>query len=218
MKTAMILAAGRGDRLKPRTLHSPKALCPVNQRPLIDYHLLALEEAGFTRVIINHAYLGGQIRAFVQAQKSLNMDIIFSPEPPGGLETGGGIYYALPLLGNSPFLVVSADIFTTINFKTIQPLASDQLAHLVLVDNPKHNQAGDFGLTQGKITLSREYTYGNIGYYSPELFKHQSMGRYRLAPLIRQYAQEGKISGEYCSALWMDIGTEARLKEANALF
>ena len=147
MKTAMILAAGRGERLKPLSALYPKAMCPLNQIPLIEHHVINLAKAGFTKLIINHAYLGDKIRHYLQHGKQFGVEIIYSPEPPGGLETGGGIVNALSLLGKEPFITVNADIYTHYDFASIQ-LPKHSLAHLVFVNNPPHKEKGDFGLTK----------------------------------------------------------------------
>lgn len=155
MKTAMILAAGRGERLKPLTKTCPKAMCRVQGMPLIEYHVANLAAAGFQKIVINHAYLGSQIRHHLQDGRRWGVEICYSPEPPGGLETGGGIINALPLLGNAPFITVNADIYTNFNFASIH-LPKESLAHLILVDNPAHNSRGDFGLNGNRQVINDE--------------------------------------------------------------
>lgn len=216
MKTAMILAAGRGERLKPLTEKRPKAMCLVQQKPLIEHHLSKLAKAGFERVVINHAYLGNQIRRYFGKGSSWGLEICYVPEPPGGLETGGGIYNALPLLGEQPFITVNADIFTDYNFRILK-LEETILVHLVLVENPRHNSKGDFDLIdQGKLSnQNKRYTYSGIACYRPEAFKFNQAGRYSVTPLLRDLASQNLASGELYQGLWIDIGTAERLSFAN---
>lgn len=217
MKTAMILAAGRGERLKPLTRFTPKALCRIQGIPLIERHVTRLAQAGFETIIINHAYLGDQIRRHLGHGQSLGVTIAYSPEPPGGLETGGGIYQALDLLGNAPFLTVNADILTDYDFSQLV-LPSHALLHLVLADNPAHNTAGDFGLTAaGLVTNDRIYTYLGIACYRPEVFTSCKPGRYSVTPLIRALIQDQRVSGELFQGLWLDIGSVERLNQAHAV-
>lgn len=217
MKTAMILAAGRGERLRPITDKIPKALCQVHNKPLIEYHVIKLAHSGFERVVINHAYLGGQIRHYFGDGKQWGIEICYAPEPPGGLETGGGIYNAVPLLGKEPFLTVNADIFTDFDFATLQ-LQTNTLVTLVLVPNPKHNTRGDFGLNaQNLLTNERTYTYPGIACYHPEAFRHLLPGRYSVVPMIRNLAEDGLAAGKIYNKLWMDIGSPERLRIANNL-
>lgn len=215
MKTAMILAAGRGERLKPLTNNRPKALCLVNQIPLIEHHVLNLWKSGFKRLIINHAYLGGQIRQHFLDNVPEAMELHYSPEPPGGLETGGGIVNALQWLGNEPFLTVNADIYTDFSFSSLT-LPSGSLAHLVLGNNPAHNQKGDFGLeNQVLCNTPRNYTWLGIACYHPDLFKRCAPGRFSVVPLIRDVIEQQRASGELFQGKWVDIGTIDRLNEVN---
>lgn len=216
MKIAMILAAGRGERLKPITEFRPKALCTVHQIPLIEYHIINLAKAGFGRLVINHAYLGGQIRQHLGKGERWGVEIYYSPEPPGGLETGGGIVNALPLLGSQPFLAVNADIFTDYDFAALK-LPPHSLAHLVLINKPAYAAQGDFGLSSSNELSNDErlYTYTGIACYSPELFLHNKPGRYSLTPLLRQLAAKQQATGEVYSGKWFDIGSPERLALAN---
>ncbi|MCE3045553.1 N-acetylmuramate alpha-1-phosphate uridylyltransferase MurU [Legionella sp. 16cNR16C] len=216
MKTAMILAAGRGERLKPLTKTCPKAMCRVQGMPLIEYHVSNLASAGFEKIIVNHAYLGSQIRHHLQDGSRWGVDIHYSPEPPGGLETGGGIINALPLLGNTPFLTVNADIFTDFDFSNIQ-LPKGSLAHLVLVDNPAHNSRGDFGLNEYQKVSNedKKYTYSGIACYHPQFFDRYEPGRFSVTPLWRENAVKGLISGEHYAGSWIDIGSLERWHLAN---
>jgi MurNAc alpha-1-phosphate uridylyltransferase len=219
MKTAMILAAGRGERLRPLTLSRPKALCCVNHTPLIDYHVSNLVAAGFDHLVINHAYLGGQIRQHLGNGSRWGICIEYSPEPPGALETGGGIVNALPLLGKQPFLTVNADIFTDFCFDSIQ-LPSTSLAHLILVNKPSYFNQGDFGLSphQQLMNIPKVYTYTGIAAYNPVLFESWKPGRYSITPLLRQLALEGLATGECYEGHWVDIGSPERLIVANNYF
>lgn len=215
MKTAMILAAGRGERLKPLTNQIPKAKSLVNGIPLIEHHIIKLAEAGFNRIIINHAWLGGQIRRHVGHGEKWQVDICFSAEPPGGLETGGGIVQALPLLGQEPFVTVNADIFTTYPFAQLT-LPTTSLAHLVLTTNPVHKTQGDFGLTQSIVSNDNaQYTFSGIACYHPNAFQGALPGRYSVTPLLRQLANQQLASGELFTGHWADIGTLARLSAIN---
>ncbi|KTD21008.1 mannose-1-phosphate guanylyltransferase [Legionella lansingensis] len=214
MKTAMILAAGRGERLRPITDEIPKAMCRVNNKPLIEYHVAKLASSGFQRIVINHAYLGGQIRHYLGDGRKWNIEICYSPEPPGGLETGGGIYNALSLLGKDPFLTVNADIFTDFDFATLA-LDNAALVKLVLVVNPPHNPKGDFGLDEGYLTNDRTYTYPGIACYHPDVFRESHPGRYTVVPLIRSLVQKKLAAGELFTGQWLDIGAPERLAFAN---
>ncbi len=212
MKTAMILAAGRGERLRPLTDLTPKALCRVHDIPLIEYHVSKLAKAGFNRLVINHAWLGGQIRQHLGNGTRFGLEICYAPEPPGGLETGGGIVNALPLLGDNPFLAVNADIFTDYDF-TMPSLPTGSWAHLILIDKPDYYQQGDFGLSSAGIinNTSRQYTFSGIACYHPELFYNQKPGRYSVTPLLRQMATEGRATGSLYTGSWIDTGSSERL-------
>lgn len=216
MKTAMILAAGRGERLRPITDLRPKALCTVHNIPLIEYHVINLAAAGFERLIINHAYLGGQIRQHLGKGAPWGIEIYYSPEPPGGLETAGGIVNALPLLGDQPFISVNADIFTDYDFALLH-LPAKSLAHLVLVNKLAYMKQGDFGLSKsGRLdNNSREYTYAGMACYHPELFRNKERGRYSLTPLLRQLAVNQQATGEIYEGTYFDIGSPDRLLLAN---
>ena len=216
MKVAMILAAGRGERLRPITDLRPKALCTVHDVPLIEYHVDNLALAGFERVVINHAYLGGQIRHYLGTGDRWGIEICYSPEPPGALETAGGIINALPLLGDKPFLTVNADIVTDYNFGLLE-LPPHSLAHLLLVNKPSYLPQADFGLskTSQLENTNRQYTFPGIACYHPELFRNQKFGRYSLTPMLRQLATDGQATGEFYAGKWLDIGSPERLAWAN---
>ncbi len=216
MKVAMILAAGRGERLRPITDSRPKALCTVHGIPLIEYHVANLALSGFERLVINHAYLGGQIRHYLGTGARWGVEICYSPEAPGGLETGGGIVNALPLLGDKPFLTVNADIVTDYNFALLK-LPSHSLVHLVLVNKPPYLPQADFGLskTSQLENTNLEFTFAGIGCYHPELFEGYKLGRYSVTPILRELAEEGRASGEIYTGKWLDIGSPERLDWAN---
>lgn len=212
----MILAAGRGERLKPITDKLPKALCPIANIPIIDYHLNKLATSGFTKIVINHAYLGWKIREHIRKNSNLDFEVIFSAEPPGGYETGGGIFHAIQHFADDPFVVINADIFSEYDFADLK-LPSASLAHLVLVENPI-NKAGDFGINNlNMINNNKEYTFAGIACYSPKFFVNQKLGRYSVTPLLRSFASANKISGEIYSGSWVDIGTADKLSLANEI-
>lgn len=216
MKTAMILAAGRGERLRPLTASRPKALCLVNHIPLIDYHVANLAKAGFDHVVINLAYLGGQIRQHLGNGARWGLCIDYSPEPPGGLETGGGIVNALTLLGAQPFLTVNADIFTDYPFGSFQ-LPDTSMAHLVLVKKPSYFHQGDFGLINHNqlANTPKLYTFTGIAAYRPAFFANMKQGRYSVSPIIRERTVDGLITAECYQGQWLDIGSPERLLFAN---
>lgn len=220
---AMILAAGRGERMRPLTDRLPKPLLLVAGKPLIQWHIEALQRAGFTEIVINHAWLGQQIEQTLGNGAAFGVSIVYSAEGESGLETGGGIYRALPLLSapesDAPFLVINADVVTDVDFSRL-PRQISGLAHLVLVPNPAHHPQGDFVLQGGKVTAAGEprLTFSGIGIYRPGLFAHCSPGVFPLAPLLCQAMQQGQVSGEYHPGVWLDVGTPARLSLAEALF
>ncbi|QFT24121.1 D-glycero-alpha-D-manno-heptose 1-phosphate guanylyltransferase [Pseudomonas sp. THAF187a] len=212
---AMILAAGKGERLRPLTLHTPKPLVRAAGVPLIEYHLRALAAAGFSELVINHAWLGQQIEDHLGDGSRFGVSIRYSPEGEP-LETGGGIFKALPLLGDEPFLVVNGDIFTDYAFAQLRkPLAG--LAHLVLVDNPAHHPQGDFLLTGGQVSdgqgVGERLTYSGLAVLSPQLFVGCEPGAFKLAPLLRQAMARGLVSGERHAGRWIDVGTHERLAD-----
>jgi len=211
---AMLLAAGRGERMRPLTDSTPKPLLEAGGKPLIQYHIEALREAGFRELVINYAYLGEQLVQRLGSGEALGVQIDYSAEPEGALETGGGIRHALPLLGEAPFLVVNGDIWTDYPYRQLHR-DPGTLAHLVLVDNPPHNPDGDFGLEGDRVTEqgTRKLTFSGIGLYHPELFAGTADGAFPLAPLLRRAMQRGQVSGEHYPGQWMDIGSPQRLAE-----
>jgi N-acetyl-alpha-D-muramate 1-phosphate uridylyltransferase len=217
VRSAMILAAGRGERMRPLTDHTPKPLLAAGGRPLIEYHIEALARAGIRDLVINLAHLGGQIRRRLGDGARWQLAIRYLEEPPGALETGGGIFNALPLLGDGPFLVVNGDIWTDCDFARLG-CPADALAHLLLVDNPPQHPRGDFTLAAGRVGNgpARRLTFSGIGLYRAELFAGCRGGAFPLAPLLRDAAERGRVSGEHFRGDWMDIGTPQRLGELDA--
>lgn len=214
---AMILAAGKGERMRPLTLHTPKPLIPVAGVPLIEYHLRALAQAGVTEVVINHAWLGDRIEAHLGDGARFGLQIVYSKESQP-LETGGGIYQALPLLGADPFILVNGDVFTDYDFAVLQKPLQD-LAHLVLINNPEHHLEGDFSLEEGRVLAptTATLTYSGIAVLHPELFAGCQAGAFKLAPLLRQAIAQGQVSGEQFNGCWIDVGTPERLAAAQAV-
>jgi N-acetyl-alpha-D-muramate 1-phosphate uridylyltransferase len=213
---AMILAAGRGERMRPLTDDTPKPLLRIGGQTLIERHVHALARAGITELVINHAYLGEQIVKSLGNGAAYGVHIRYSHEADGSLETGGGIMHALPLLGAEPFLVVNGDVWTDFSFDTLSPQI-DGLAHLVMVANPVNHPQGDFSLSEGRLSQQGPamLTYSGIGVYRPELFAGSRPGVFPLAPLLRRAMDAGQVSGEHYAGSWFDIGTPERLDEVN---
>ncbi len=210
---AMILAAGRGERMRPLTDSLPKPLIKAGSRHLIEFHLYQLANAGFKDVIINVAWLGQKIINTIGQGEKYNLNIMYSDEGDQALETGGGILNALPLLGDEPFLVVNGDVWTDYPFEKLINFPLKDKAHLVLVNNPEHHTEGDFALFNNRLTesVSNKFTFSGIGVYSADFFKDHTGKKFPLAPMIRKYISENKISGELYNGKWMDIGTQKRL-------
>ncbi len=226
MKTAMILAAGRGERMRPLTDQTPKPLLVVGGKPLIVWHIERLHAAGFTHIVINHAHLGQQIEDTLGNGAAFGVSIAYSREV-SALETAGGIATALPLIESEVFPVINGDIYCEYDFsRLIEPLARlaaghDQ-AHLVLIDNPPHHPNGDFVLEGGRVVAApltahpSPLTFSGIGIYHRALFAHTAAGeRAQLAPLLRLAIEAGRASGEHYAGLWVDVGTPARLSALN---
>ena len=211
---AMILAAGRGERMRPLTDHTPKPLLKVADKALIEYHIEALVRAGFADIIINHAWLGAQFEQVLGAGERYGAHLQYSPEGATALETGGGIFNALPLLGGGPFVVVNGDVWTDYPFERV-PRNMATLAHLVLVPNPPQHPHGDFFLADGMLreTGTVKYTFSGIGMYRAELFSGCRPGAFPLAPLLRAVIGQGQVSGELYDGGWYDIGTPARMEQ-----
>ncbi len=216
----MILAAGRGERMRPLTLARPKPLLEAGGAPLIVHHLRALQAAGFEDVVVNLSWLGEQIRSALGDGSRFGVRLHYSDEGPEPLETGGGIFRALPLLGAGPFLVLNGDVWTDIDWSRLRErLAPRDLAHLVLVGNPAHNERGDFVLQNGRVVEmpGERHTFSGVGIYRAELFDGCSDGIFKLAPLLRAAARAGRASGEVHSGTWLDIGTPERLAHLDEL-
>lgn len=216
---AMILAAGKGERLRPLTLHTPKPLVRAAGVPLIEYHVRALARAGFSELVINHAWLGQQIEDYLGDGERYGVHIRYSAEGEP-LETGGGIFKALPLLGEEPFVVVNGDIFTDYDFSALRRPFSEK-AHLVLVNNPAHHPAGDFSLAAGRVADATvddaSLTYSGIAVLSPALFAGSQPGAFKLAPLLRAAMAGSQVTGEHFTGRWVDVGTHERLAEVESL-
>jgi MurNAc alpha-1-phosphate uridylyltransferase len=218
---AMILAAGRGERMRPLTDATPKPLLVAGGKPLIVWHLERLAACGFREVIVNHAHLGGKIEAALGDGGAFGLSIRYSPEPPGALETAGGIARALPLLGGDPFLVVNGDIWCDWDFRRAYTL-SDRLAHLVLVDNPLRHAAGDFCLDGETVRYAADrvgptHTYAGIGVFSPGFFAGVPDGTVRkLRPLLDAAIARRALTGERHAGRWIDVGTPERLARLDA--
>lgn len=217
---AMILAAGRGERMRPLTDEKPKPLLEVDGKPLLQYQIEKLVHAGIRDIVINHAVMGDQIEDYFGSGRQLGANIIYSAEGDTPLETGGGIFRALPFLGDGPFIVSNADIWTDYSYQNLQNTLQG-LAHLVLVNNPDHHPAGDFAIQDGYACNQGEniarYTFSGIGLYSRELFRHCSGGAFPLAPVIRRAVDQHQVTAEIYQGLWMDIGTPERLQAVSRL-
>lgn len=217
----MLLAAGRGERMRPLTDACPKPLLPVAGRPLIQWHLQRLAAAGFREVVINLSWLGEQIAAALGDGSAQGLRITFSREPWPALETGGGIFQALPLLGPGPFLLVNGDVFTDVDFTRIR-LAPADLAQLVLVPNPEHHPRGDFWLDAAGRVLAdaaagaERLTYSGIAVLHPDLFEGAEPGRFPLLPLLERARAAGRLGGQRHDGRWLDVGTPARLAQLDA--
>lgn len=216
----MILAAGRGERMRPLTDRIPKPLLEVHGKSLIVRVIEALVGAGLRDIVINHAHLGGQIVAALGDGSAWSAHIRYSPERQA-LETAGGIAQALPQLGDEPFVVANADILCDYDFAALarRPLGDD-LAHLVLVDNPEHHPQGDFALAAGRVSeragTGTLLTFSGIGLYSPKLFEGIAAGmKAPLAPLLRKAMAAGRVGGERHAGTWNDVGTPERLAALN---
>lgn len=227
MMRAMILAAGRGERMRPLTDTCPKPLLKVGSEPLIGWHLRRLKAAGIEEIVINHAWLGQQIEETLGNGAAYGVSIAYSAEGAQGLETAGGIATALPLLGEEPFLVINGDVLTDIDFtlasaQAAKLSAEQRLAYLWLVQNPAHNPKGDFVLQTDGAVLStgagEALTFSGMGVYHPALF-HDTPPKQaaKLAPLLRAAMEVGKVQGVKHEGLWLDVGTVERLAEAERL-
>jgi MurNAc alpha-1-phosphate uridylyltransferase len=218
---AMLLAAGRGERMRPLTDSVPKPLLSVGGQPLIAYHLQALARAGIADVVINLSWLGAQIPAALGDGGRYGLRIAYSEEGAPPLETGGGIFRALPLLGPEPFLVVNGDVYTDMDFTNpaLVSLGDGALARLVLVPNPEHHPGGDFHLDSGQIVVAggERLTYSGIGMFHPELFAGSQPGRFALLPLLQRAREAGRLEGVVHRGQWLDVGTPQRWAQLDRL-
>jgi MurNAc alpha-1-phosphate uridylyltransferase len=219
---AMILAAGLGERMRPLTDHTPKPLLQVQGAALIEHHLRALAQAGFTEVVVNVSHLGKQVMDYCGDGHQWGLNIQYSPED-SPLETAGGILQALPLLGDQPFLVVNGDIYTDYPFEQLRGLSvsEDCLAHLVFVGNPEQHPLGDFSLGQGGVMSALSpgemgVTYAGIGVYSPDLLAGLLPGKTPLRPLLDGAITDRRLFGEFYTGRWVDVGTPERLEQLNS--
>ena len=209
---AMILAAGRGERMRPLTDHTPKPLLKAGGRHLIEFHIENLVAAGVRELVINHAHLGEQLEAALGDGARYGAAIRYSHEP-SALETAGGIFNALPLLGDAPFVVVNGDVWSDYPFQQLPTSLGDDLAYLVMVNNPEHNPQGDYSLQAGRVSEQGEsrLTFSGISVLSPRLFDGCHAGGFPLAPLLRSAMADGAVAGECYRGRWFDIGTPQRL-------
>jgi MurNAc alpha-1-phosphate uridylyltransferase len=216
---AMVLAAGRGERMRPLTDREPKPLLRVGGKRLIEWHLERLAAAGFREVVVNTAWLGDQIQTALGDGSRYGLAITYSHERPDALETGGGIFNALPLLGAAPFLIVNGDVWTDVDFEPLhRDLPAGVQAHLVLVTNPPQHPRGDFRLEDGYVLEGEgtRHTYSGVGIYRPELFAGCAPGKFPLLPLLKRAIAAQALTGELHRGRWFDIGTVERLEALDA--
>jgi MurNAc alpha-1-phosphate uridylyltransferase len=213
----MILAAGRGERLRPLTDSVPKALVEVRGQSLLERHLQAMKDAGVETVVINLGWLGEQIAARVASGGDYGLNVIYSPEDDGVLETGGGIHRALPMLGREPFLVVNADIFTDMPMP-IANFDEQTLGKLILVPTPAHKAHGDFDIVDGRLRNGEQpqLTFSGVAIYRPEFFADCKSGRFSVAPMLRAAANANQLAASEYSGTWVDAGTIERLEALNS--
>jgi N-acetyl-alpha-D-muramate 1-phosphate uridylyltransferase len=211
-RRAIVLAAGRGERMRPLTDSCPKPLLAVRGKPLIVYHLEQLSRLGVQEVVINISWLGGAIRAALGEGARWNLHLRYSDEGDTALETGGGIFRALPWLGPAPFLVVNGDVHTDFDFGALA-LPPESLGQLVLVPNPAHHPQGDFALQAGSVLEqgAPRWTYAGIGLFHPGLFEGCTPGRFPLRPLLQRAIAAGRLHGQLHHGAWSDIGSAERL-------
>ena len=212
---AMILAAGRGERLRPHTDITPKPLIQVGKHRLIEYHLINLAKAGLKDVVINISWLADQIREALGDGSNYSLNISYSDEGEEALETAGGIINAMPHLGDEPFIVINGDIWCDYDLTRLMNRNLEYEAHLVLVNNPEHNTEGDFALEDDMIknTGDEKLTYSGIGLYTQDFFAETKPGKKALAPILRKKSELNKVSGEIYNGKWVDIGTIERLAQ-----
>jgi MurNAc alpha-1-phosphate uridylyltransferase len=221
---AMILAAGKGERMRPLTDHIPKPLLQVGGKPLIVWHLERLAAAGFREVVINHAHLGAQIEAALGDGSQFGVSVAYSPEPDGALETAGGVVKALPLLGSEPFFLISADIYVEGDYRALAAVVSEmknaETAFMWMVDNPSWHSAGDFAINEGYLSLEDEprLTYANIGVFTPAFFSGVEPGvRLPMSPLFKRAITANKIRAARYTGMWDNIGNPEQLQALDGL-
>lgn len=209
---AMILAAGRGERMRPLSDRMPKPLLEAGGHRLIEYHLAALAAAGVREVVVNLSWLGDSIREVLGDGSRHGLSIAYSAEGPAPLGTGGGLHRALPLLGADPFLVVNGDVWINLPFEALRR-PPGALAHLVMVDNPEHHPRGDFGLEGGGrlVTVPTTLTYAGVAVLDPRLFDDCQPGSFPLRPLLDRALGAGRLTGQRHAGAWSDVGTPERL-------
>lgn len=214
---AMILAAGRGERLRPVTDSMPKSLVEINGQALLERHLRSLAKDGVETVVVNLGWLGEQITERIGSGEEFGLNVVYSQEGDNILETGGGIHRALPMLGADPFLVINADIYTDMPLPDVQ-LGDDDMAHLICVPVTEDKSSGDFAIVDGRIRNDGEpmFTFSGVSIYRPEFFADCTPGRFSVVPMLRAAVDADKISGSIYSGLWRDVGTPERLAELNA--
>ena len=219
-RTAMILAAGLGTRMRPLTNHTPKPMLAVAGMPLIEHHVRKLVAAGFEHIVVNHAYLGEQIEAHLKDGRELGCAIEYSPEAQA-LETGGGIFNALPQLnahGDDYFCVINGDVWLDLDYRCLQQQTLDGLAHLYLVPNPEHHPQGDFVLADGLVDVKNTseqdtFTFSGASLLHKNLFQGCTKGAFKLAPLLISAMKHKAVSGELYDGYWLDVGTPQRLQD-----
>jgi MurNAc alpha-1-phosphate uridylyltransferase len=216
---AMILAAGRGERMMPLTANTPKPLIKIGDQTLIERSIEVLKKAGITDIVINISYLGEQIKTYIGDGSRLGVNVQYSDESSNALETAGGIIKALPLLDNKPFIVINSDVLCDYDISSLT-LPDKSLAHLLLIKNPAHNPKGDFSIVNNQqlaLADNKSLTFSGIGIYHPELFAshHNNQEKLALYPLFLEAINNNKLSGEYYDGYWQDIGTPERLELAN---
>lgn len=219
MKTAMILAAGRGERMRPLTDVLPKPLLEVCGKPLIEYHIEKLADAGVKRLVVNHAWLGEKIEQRLGGGKQFGVDIHYSAEGQA-LETAGGIVKALPLLcptaQDNEFIVINGDVFSDFDVRLLPDELEHSIAHLVMVDNPDHNPDGDFGIQNGTLTTTApKLTFSGIAVYNRRFFDGLKTEKKPLAPLLRKFIEQQQVTGQKHRGIWCDVGTPERLQQLN---
>jgi N-acetyl-alpha-D-muramate 1-phosphate uridylyltransferase len=218
MRHALILAAGRGERMRPLTDHTPKPLLEVNGKPLIVHHIEKLAAADVRYIVINTSHLAGRFPEALGDGSRWGVRLRYSYEGPTPLETGGGMLKALPLLGPEPFIVVSADIWSDIDYAAL-PREPRGVAHLVMVPNPDFHPTGDFALENGRLyaedapVSAERLTFGNVGVYRREIVEHEAPGMFKLLPMYRRAIAEGRLDGERFDGFWRNVGSPAQLDE-----